>query len=308
MGFRWASLGFALLSLSIACSDDGGDGGGSGGATSGGAGGIQSGGTGGGSSGSGGSATGGTAGSGSGTGGSATGGSAGTGTGGTSTKIDPGSDGVLQIWTVGDSITEGVNNGYRNQIWSVLTNAGYQLDFVGSLVHPYPDTAICTDADHDGHSGYSIGGIEDEVDDWYSSIAVPDVVLVMAGTNDIAWWVAPGTTMDSVADQMLALVDHLLGKNPDLAVIVGTIAPMSPEIVDDVKLDRAMLTQEYNDALKVKVNAHSAHGNRLWIADVNAALGLADLYDGIHPSREAHDKVADAWLGVLQPLLPPPVN
>lgn len=302
LSLRWASLGFALLSLSIACSDGGGEGG-SGGSTSGGSGGTQTGGSGGGS-GSGGTATGGSAGSA--TGGASTGGTAGASTGGASGQIDLGSDGVFQLWTVGDSITEGVNNGYRNQIWSALTGAGYELDFVGSLVHPYPDTAICTDADHDGHSGYSIGGIEDELDGWYSSIAAPDAVLVMAGTNDIAWWVAPGTTMDSVADQMLALVDHLLGKNPDMAVIVGTIAPMSSEIVDDIQLDRADLTIEYNTALKQKVNAHAAYGSRLWLADVNAALTIGDLYDGIHPTREAHDKVGDAWLGVLQPLLPAP--
>jgi len=29
------------------------------------------------------------------------------------------------------------------------------------------------------------------------------------------------------------------------------------------------------------------------------------LDDGIHPSRKAHDKVADAWLKVLLPLLAP---
>jgi lysophospholipase L1-like esterase len=291
----------ALLSLAVACSD-GGDGNADGG--SGGSAGSANGGTGlTGGAGTGGN-TGGSAGAS--TGGATTGGTGGaSGSGGTAgtAKIDLGSDGVLQIWTVGDSITEGVDNGYRNQLWSVLTGAGYQVDFVGSLVHAYPDTAICTDADHDGHSGYSIGGIEDEVDAWYAAIAAPDVVLVMAGTNDIAWWVAPGTTMPEVADDMLGLVDHLLGLNPNLEVIVGTIAPMSSEIVDDVQLDRAELTKEFNSALKQGVNAHAQSGTRLWIADVNAALGVDDLYDGIHPSREAHDKVGDAWLGVLQPLL-----
>lgn len=295
------SVGFALLSFAIACSDGGDE-------------------NAGGSGGSAGSGTGGTGGTGGGTGGGNTGGSAGTGTGGTATggtsgaagtggvagsgaKIDLGSDGVLQIWTVGDSITEGVNNGYRNELWSGLTGAGYQVDFVGSLVHPYPDTAVCTDADHDGHSGYSIGGIEDEVDAWYGAIDAPDVVLVMAGTNDIAWWIAPGTTMTQVADHMLELVDHLLGVNPNMEVILGTIAPMSSEVVAEVQLDRAELTKQYNQALKDGVSAHPQAGTRLWIADVNAALTVSDLYDGIHPTREAHDKVGDAWLGVLQPLL-----
>jgi hypothetical protein len=101
----------------------------------------------------------------------------------------------------------------------------------------------------------------------------------------------------------MELVDHLLGLNPNMEVVVGTIAPMSSEVVADIQEDRAELTKEFNTALKQGVSAHAQSGARLWIADVNAALGVDDLYDGIHPSREAHDKVGDAWLGVLQPLL-----
>jgi hypothetical protein len=108
-------------------------------------------------------------------------------------QIGLGGDGILQVWTVGDSITEGVNNGYRNRVWTVLTGAGYVLDYVGTLVHPYPDTAVCPDADHDGHAGYTIGGIHDELDAWYAQVAAPDVVLIMAGTNDLAWWTTPST-------------------------------------------------------------------------------------------------------------------
>ena len=53
------------------------------------------------------------------------------------------------------------------------------------------------------------------------------------------------------------------------------------------------------------VAAHPSCGSRLWLSDIHAALTVTDLYDGIHPTREAHDKVADAWLVVLAPLLPP---
>ena len=118
--------------------------------------------------------------------------------GGIAGEISLGADNTLQIWTVGDSITEGVNNGYRNRLWTELTADGYAVDLVGTLVHPYPDSA-CPDPDHDGHSGYTIGNIGDELGGWYSQITAPDVVLVMAGTNDLAWWLAAGTDMSAVA-------------------------------------------------------------------------------------------------------------
>jgi lysophospholipase L1-like esterase len=125
----------------------------------------------------------------------------------------------------------------------------------------------------------------------------------MAGTNDIAWWTAQ-TDMGKVADKMMALVDDVLAKHGEVGVIVGTIAPMSSKVAASVNRDRAELTNEFNQALKAKVSGHAASGTRLWLADVNAKLTLADLYDGIHPTRAGHDKVANAWLEVLEPLLP----
>ena len=286
-GFTWAVL--ALVVPLNACSGEGDDGSAS---TSGGTttGGVEA---------NGGGATGG-------------GGSSGSnpGLGGSSVDdagaIGLGSDDTLQIWTVGDSITEGVNNGYRNGLWAALTNAGYDVDLVGTLTHPYPRTAICPDADHDGHSGYTIGDIRAEIDGWYSEIIGPDVALVMAGTNDIAWWVAPGADMADVADEMLDLINHMLDLDSEMAVIVATIPPMSSEVVSDINRDRAELTIEYNDALLTKVAAHPAYGSRLWSVDVHSGLTVDDLYDGIHPDSDGHDKLADVWLAGLQPRLPAP--
>jgi len=36
---------------------------------------------------------------------------------------------------------------------------------------------------------------------------------------------------------------------------------------------------------------------------VAGALTLADLYDGIHPSAVANEKVGGAWLDAIEPLL-----
>ena len=80
---------------------------------------------------------------------------------------------------------------------------------------------------------------------------------------------------------------------------------MSSAAVPVDGLDRAELVVAYNLALVEQLEAHPDYGTRLWHADVNAALEVADLYDGIHPTREAADAVADAWLAVLVPLLAP---
>ncbi|MBN2527479.1 MAG: hypothetical protein JXR76_13885 [Deltaproteobacteria bacterium] len=217
--------------------------------------------------------------------------------------ISAGADGVLQIWTVGDSLTRGVDNGYRNQIWTTLKGNGYLVDFVGSAVHSTADTEVCPDADHDGHPQKKIGFIDEHITDWYSSIAEPDVILLMAGTNDLAWIVPNRTASLAAARRMLQLVEKTLALNSRSILIVSTIPPISDAKISEPEIERGILFVEYNEMLKRLVSMHAEFGNRLWLADVFSSVTVNDLTDGVHPSRTAYDKVGNAWLEVMLPLL-----
>ncbi len=238
------------------------------------------------------------------TGGQVSGGSAGSqagssagGAGGSLVRL---TDGKLHILPLGDSITLGVNGGYRNWLYATLTSDGYDVDVVGSLSDEYTEVA---DHDHEGHSGITTGGISDNIDTWLAATTAPDVVLLMIGTNDIAWWIAE--PVSAVADRTFAIVDHLREKLPNAVIVVGTIAPEASAIVEPNENDRAALTVDYNEELKTRAAERDDSGTYVLLADVNAVLTVSDLYDGIHPTREAHDKVAEAWYDVLAPLLPP---
>jgi hypothetical protein len=52
------------------------------------------------------------------------------------------------------------------------------------------------------------------------------------------------------------------------------------------------------------VKARIAAGKKVRYADVNSVLTTADLYDGVHPTEVAHDKVAQVWFDALTPILP----
>jgi lysophospholipase L1-like esterase len=208
-------------------------------------------------------------------------------------------DGKLQILPLGDSITLGVNGGYRNRVFSSLTAAGYVVDLVGSQSDPYAEVA---DHDHEGHPGFTIGNIASDLAGWAGMITAPDVVLLMIGTNDIAWWY--NETPSTTADHGLALINQILAQFPNTVVLVASIAPMSAKTVDPNATERSTAATQYNAELKSRATSHAEAGKRVFFVDVNAALTVSDLYDGIHPTRAAHDKVADAWLSVLRPLLP----
>jgi lysophospholipase L1-like esterase len=207
-------------------------------------------------------------------------------------------DGTLRILPLGDSITLGVEGGYRNDLFNVLTTEGHNVDFVGTQ---WDTSTKIDDKDHEGHPGFTIANVRAGVDGWLETVTTPDVVLLMLGTNDEAWWTTKQPT--ETKDELMELVAHLFEKLPDAALIVATIPPQSPANVEPIDRDRGEMAAEYNSLLRGAVAGHTAYGSRLFLADVGAALELSDLYDGIHPTREAHVEIADLFHEALVPLL-----
>lgn len=208
------------------------------------------------------------------------------------------SGGTIEIMPLGDSITLGVNGGYRNGLWDRLFTAGKTIDYVGSQVDPY---AVTPDKDHEGHPGFTIGNISASADSWLSA-KTPDYVLLMIGTNDVAWWCAQ--TASQVADQNALLIDQILTDLPNAWVVVGSIPPLSSSIIQPNNVDRAQLGVAYNAELLLRVQTRIAAGKHVRFADVYASLTVADLYDGVHPTQAAADKVAQVWYDALVPILP----
>lgn len=208
------------------------------------------------------------------------------------------STGTLRVMPLGDSITLGVNGGYRNGLWTRLLAAGKKVDYVGSAVDQY---AKAPDKDHEGHPGFTIGNIAASADGWLQS-AAPDFVLLMIGTNDVAWWCAQ--TAAQVADQHALLIDQILARVPAAWVVVASIPPMSSGVIQPNNVDRAQLAAAYDAEILKRVQARIAAGRRVRFADVASVLAVSDLYDGIHPTEAAADKMAQVWFDALSPILP----
>jgi len=209
-------------------------------------------------------------------------------------------DGVLDIWTLGDSITVGVNGGFRNDIYNLLTNDGYKVDLVGTLKD---DSAEIDDIDHEGHTAYTFEKTRADMDGWLAQVHRPDVVLLYLGANDFAWW-----TNLQPADHlvtMMDLIDHLVTTLPGAAIVVATLTPQSSEIVESVHRNRTDMVKEFDDLLRVELPKHPEYGEHVFMADLGAHILVTDLYDGIHPTREAHKEIGQVWYEVMKEILPP---
>lgn len=201
------------------------------------------------------------------------------------------------VMPLGDSITLGVNGGYRNNLYTGLQQNNCGVSFVGTQSDQYTQVA---DKDHEGHAGVTIGGIAASVNGWIASTQ-PNIFLLMAGTNDTAWWTAENA--DQIGARHNALIDQLRTARPDAWVFVASIPPQASAIIQPNNIDRAVLTQQLNAVILKNVNARVAAGQRVRFVDVNSALTITDLYDGIHPTEAAHAKIAQKFLDAVRAAL-----
>ncbi len=209
------------------------------------------------------------------------------------------------IMPLGDSITLGVNGGYRNNLYTGLRRVGCGVAYVGTLSDPNTRVA---DKDHEGHPGFTIGDIANSVKAWLASTQ-PNVILLMIGTNDTAWW----TNEDGaeIGARHNALIDQLQAARPNAWIFVASIPPQTSVLIHGkpdgnaatTSVDRAVLTQDFNAAIRANVAVRVAAGQRVRFVDVNSVLTTADLYDGIHPTEAAHAKVAQIFLDWVRAVL-----
>jgi lysophospholipase L1-like esterase len=206
------------------------------------------------------------------------------------------------IMPLGDSITLGVNGGYRNNLYTGLQQDNCGVSYAGTLLDP--DTRVA-DKRHEGHVGLSISTAASNVDAWLAATQ-PNIILLMIGTNDTASF--SNENADQIGMRHEALVEQLRTARPNAWIFVASIPPQSSAIIPSVNVDRAALTQQLDAIIRKNADARTAAGQRVRFVDVNSVLTTADLSDGIHPTEAAHAKVAQKFLEGIRAALGPTSN
>ncbi|MFC1569426.1 T9SS type A sorting domain-containing protein [bacterium] len=112
---------------------------------------------------------------------------------------------AVKIMPVGNSITAGEHynfptleerTGYRKDLYWMLINSGYNVDFVGSQTHGIrPETdSNWYDWNNEAYPGSQINGIARKTKEALD-VYKPDILLVHVGTNGGSWERKPGQVM-----------------------------------------------------------------------------------------------------------------
>jgi lysophospholipase L1-like esterase len=216
----------------------------------------------------------------------------------------------IRIMPLGDSITLGaeaqptpINNyaGYRYPLYSQLLASLLSFHFVGSLAQGTNFPEI----NHEGHGGWTIEMIRESIDSWLDQ-SKPDLVLLMAGTNDM--WQARFRS-NNVAVSIAALDDlvrEISKHSPGIRVIVAQIPPLDSGAVllasfgstlVDPNIDYGAEVDTFNSQIPGIVAKEQADGLNVTMVDMHSALNLATDFDGsgVHPDDAGYIKIANVW-------------
>lgn len=218
----------------------------------------------------------------------------------------------LRIMLIGDSITEGDEGGYRAPLFDMITQASGMPNLVGHRNARLSDLPSMPDHDHEGYSAYRIDeiasgegfwnapSIETRLEDWD-----PAVVTIHAGTNDAQQnyypFGDPDQGIPNVRDRLDSLVSRIVAYNPAIYVVVAQIVPANPPAGETT----IRYIERFNQYVPDVVARHQALGHRVSLVDLYTPMLPYPHPDGIHPSQEGFQVMADVLfegllaLGVL---------
>lgn len=203
----------------------------------------------------------------------------------------------LRIMPLGDSITVGSGGttnlgGYRNKLFTLLTDSGYAPDFVGTQTN---NSSLLADQNHQGQGGWRIAQIDSSIEAWLNAVVSPDFVLLHIGTNDFG----NNDNISTAINRLDALILKIATLRPNANIIVTNL-------MERGEPHNTNIQNLFNPQVPGIVDAHAALGRKVTFLDMRSAVPLADMPDNLHPNDTGYDKMADAWMGAIQAVISPP--
>jgi lysophospholipase L1-like esterase len=156
---------------------------------------------------------------------------------------------------LGDSITYGEgsthDNGYRLPLYNLLT-PGYEVQYIGSEKH-----GSMRNNNHKGHRGFGIGPVSNTGIPNYAK--QPDVILLMAGTNDVVFEI----DLANAPQTLMRIVDDIIKACPETAVLIANLIPL-------LDAEREIRRIRFNNALPGAIAARTgAADDRIALVDMS---------------------------------------
>jgi lysophospholipase L1-like esterase len=198
----------------------------------------------------------------------------------------------LRIMPLGDSITLGlfVPGGYRAPLYQLFINAGRRVDFIGTQTGN--SAPSLPDSDHEGYSGYTIGGIDSILPIIFGAARVgPDIILMLLGVNDYR----VSDDINHATNRLEALIVRLATNWPSAKIIVANLLPVAEPL-------NTQIQTTFNPFLPGLCERQRALGRQVYFNDLRSVVQLSDLPDQLHPNQFGYNKMATNWFVAVNSL------
>jgi lysophospholipase L1-like esterase len=192
----------------------------------------------------------------------------------------------LRILPLGNSITYGYlssdGNGYRKVLLDTITANGSTVQYVGSV-----QAGNMTDNHNEGHPGATISQIAT-----FANLSLPErpnIILLMAGTNDMA----QSLNLSDAPRRLGDLIDQCHAACPDAVILVAQLTPATDNVTSSN-------IAAYNPTIPGLVSARVMNGVKALTVNMSSFLTTSDLIDGLHPNDIGYGKMATGWFQGLK--------
>jgi hypothetical protein len=219
---------------------------------------------------------------------------------------------IWKVMPLGDSLTQGgeyaatPHYAYRRPLQTLLTDGGYEFDFVGSQYGPSRPELGAYDDDHEGWVNFSTGGVDTVINasgvrmgitdniTGFLDAQTPDIVLLQIGINDIFSPTRVSSPL-TITQRLSRLVDIIRNQEPDALIFVGSLMPMPGGTTPEI------------DAMNAHIAAFaSVPGDRLLYVDLaSTSLSSRDWVDLVHLSQSGAQKIAARWYAAISAAISP---
>jgi lysophospholipase L1-like esterase len=176
-------------------------------------------------------------------------------------------------------------NGYRGELYKQLSAAGANVEYVGSQ-----RTGNFGKTNHEGYPGYTISQISAKADK--ALTFKPNVVCLMAGTNDMAW---ASKDPKPAAKRLKDLVLKITNTSPNAVVLVATLTPLTM----GGQGGKGGPLAEFNSQIPIIAKELASQNKKVAVADMSA-VNQNELKDGVHPNDVGYSKMATAWFKAIE--------
>lgn len=222
------------------------------------------------------------------------------------TAAKPASPRTIRVLPLGDSITQGGRNDrpeytYRYPLYFMLKDAGYDVDFIGSLSSGvqsdavWPDrNGVAFDPDHEGHYGWTTAEARDHLAEWMTTYpAPPDIALIDLGSNDQDARDRRAAIFAPLKD----IVATLRTNNPNVVVLLG-------HIISNGRSARA-IRPLFEELARTLSTPSSPVVTVLHYKNWHEQPGrpYSDTFDWAHPNLSGQQKMAANYFAAMKPYL-----